>query len=152
MSLEHSEEQEIPTEREVAFLERYFDLQRARFEDRLEVVINVDHDVREALAPTLILQPLAENAIRHGISARTGRTLVEVRGWRDNGTLRLQVKDDGPGLPPGWDPETDVGVGLSNTRERLRRLYGDSHSFEITGKPGAGVRVEIGLPYHEATA
>jgi two-component system LytT family sensor kinase len=147
LSLDHSEDQEIPLEQELAFLERYLDIQKVRFEDRLDVAT----DVLNGLVPTFVLQPLVENAIRHGIAPRSAKGSVEVAAWRDNGRLRLRVRDDGPGLPRGWDPAHNQGVGISNTRERLRRLYGDAeHTFEITGEPGAGVRVDLSFPFRDA--
>jgi two-component system LytT family sensor kinase len=146
LSLDHSEDPEIPLERELAFLERYFGLQKIRFEDRLRVNMNIDPHTPAVLVPTFILQPLVENAIRHGISARPGLGLIEVSAWLEHGTLRLRVRDDGPGLPAGWSLEATAGVGLSNTRERLRHLYGDRQKFEITAAEGGGVKADITLP------
>ena len=145
LSLEHAEDQEISLEDEMAFLERYLGIQKARFEDRLDVRFDVSPEARQALAPTFVLQPLVENAVQHGIAQRSNGGSIHVKAWRDNGSLKLRVTDDGPGLPAGWRE----GVGLANTRERLRRLYGEDGSFAIEGAPGAGVRVEVALPYHE---
>ncbi|HLJ47212.1 MAG TPA: histidine kinase [Bryobacteraceae bacterium] len=148
MSLEHADGQEVPLERELAFVERYLELQRARFEDRLEVTMNIDPGVRRARVPAFLLQPLVENAIRHGISARPDTGLVELSAWRENGHLRLRVRDDGPGISAAWDPRKKAGVGIANTRERLRNLYGDhGQRLEIHSEPGHGVRVEISLPF-----
>lgn len=148
MSLEHADGQEVPLERELAFVERYLELQRARFEDRLEVAMKIDPEVRGALVPAFLLQPFVENAIRHGISARPDPGMVELSAWRENGHLRLRVRDDGPGLPAALDPRKPAGVGIANTRERLRNLYGDnSQRIEIHSEPGRGVRVEISLPF-----
>lgn len=148
LSLEHAEDQEIPLAQEVAFIERYLELQKARLEDRLEAVLRVDADVLDALVPTFILQPLVENAIRHGTAPRVDQGLVEVHAWRTNGRLHLSVQDDGPGLPPGWDPRLSEGIGISNTRERLRHLYGDrEQNFEISSDVGRGVRVDLSFPF-----
>ena len=150
LSLTHAEDQEIPLTQEVAFIERYLDLQKAR-DDRLEAVVHVESDVLDALVPTFILQPLVENAIRHGTATRLEQGLVEVSAWRTNGQLHLRVKDDGPGLPPGWDSKVNAGIGISNTRERLRHLYGDrDQKFEISSEAGNGVRVELSLPFRNS--
>jgi sensor histidine kinase YesM len=94
-----------------------------------------------------VLQPLVENAIRHGIAARSSRGSLQIKAWRDNGALRLRVADDGPGLS---EAPTE-GVGLSNTRERLKRLYGEQgQSLALQSSPGAGVTVDVTLPFHEA--
>jgi LytS/YehU family sensor histidine kinase len=149
MSLEYAREQETSLERELAFIECYVELQKVRFEDRIDVITNIAPDVRGALVPSLILQPLVENAIRHGLASDAVDGQIEIRAWRERESLRLSVHDDGPGLPADWDPERGFGVGLSNTRERLHRLYGDGQRFEIAGHPGAGVRVALTLPFRQ---
>ena len=129
-------------------MEHYLTIQKARFQDRLATIVKADSDVLKALVPTFILQPLVENAVLYGMSPRVEKGTVEVSAWRTNGQLHLAVQDDGPGLPEGWDPEQSVGIGISNTRERLRQLYGDGkQSFEILSEPGRGVRVEISMPF-----
>jgi LytS/YehU family sensor histidine kinase len=166
MSLEHAREQETPLARELAFIESYVDLQKVRFEDRFDVITTIDPGVMDALVPSLILQPLVENAIRHGMEghatsdrpgaatrsgpARSGPVQIEIKAWREDTLLRLTVHDDGPGLPSDWDPEHGLGVGLSNTRERLRRLYGSRQSFTIAGNAGSGVAVAMTLPFRAA--
>jgi two-component system LytT family sensor kinase len=153
LSLTHAEDQEIPLAQEIAFIERYLDLQKARLEDRLEAIVQVDADVLDALVPTFILQPLVENAIRHGAAPRLEPGLVEVRAWRTNGLLHLRIQDDGPGLPPDWDPDDNAGIGISNTRERLRRLYGDrQQNFEISSDAGKGVRVDLSFPFRDSSS
>jgi two-component system LytT family sensor kinase len=148
LSLAHSDEQEITLAQEMAFVDRYLKLQAVRFEDRLQVSLRPDPDVLDALVPPFILQPLVENAIRYGASAKSTLTSVQVDAWRQNGDVRLRVCDDGPGLPPGWSFDSHAGIGLSNTRERLRHLYGaEGHSFEIARQPDGGVRVELSLPF-----
>jgi two-component system, LytTR family, sensor kinase len=147
LSLDHADDQEIPLEQEIAFIERYLDLQKTRFEERLITILKVEPDVLDALVPTFVLQPLVENAIRYSTAERLGISCVEVQAWEEGGYLRLRVLDDGPGLPPGWDPERDVGIGISNTRERLRRLYGDREQyFSIRSEPGKGVQVDLTFP------
>jgi two-component system LytT family sensor kinase len=150
LSLAHSEDREVPLAREIAFVEHYLAIQKARFQDRLATIVKADSDVLDALVPTFILQPLVENAVLYGMSPRLEKGTVEVCAWRSNGQLHLAVQDDGPGLPRGWDPEQSVGIGISNTRERLRQLYGDrNQTFEIRGESGQGVRVEMSMPYRQ---
>lgn len=151
ISLAHSAEHEIPLSQEISFIDRYLKLQTVRFDQRLQVTLNPDPQVLDALVPPFILQPLVENAVRYGAAARTSPTLVKVDAWRDNGHVCLQVRDDGPGLPSGWSFERNAGIGLSNTRERLRHLYGpDGHSFEVASEPLGGVRVRLRLPFTTA--
>jgi signal transduction histidine kinase len=151
LSLDHAGEQEIPLQQELAFVDRYMKLQKIRYEDRLDVIVDVEPLALRALVPPFILQPLLENSIRHGIAVRSGTGIIEIQAWCQHDRLRLSVRDDGPGLPPGWSLEKARGVGLSNTRERLKRLYGDAHSFSITGNPGSGVLVDLAFPLRHAT-
>lgn len=152
LSLEYADEDEIPLEQELAFVELYLEIQRARFEDRLQVRVDYDPRVADALVPTFILQPLVENAVHHGVATRFERTLIEVSANRGEGRLRLSVRDNGSGLPEGWDAARDAGIGLSNTRERLQRLYGDSRQhFDIRRRPQGGVEVELSFPLRAAS-
>jgi two-component system, LytTR family, sensor kinase len=153
MSLEHAREQEMPLERELTFIACYIDLQKVRFDDRIALVTDVAPDVMTALVPSLILQPLVENAVRHGIAGGNRAGHIEIHARRDAEHLRLTVKDDGPGLPPDWNADEGFGVGLSNTRERLERLYGRQQRFEITNLDGGqGVQVALTLPLRAAVA
>jgi signal transduction histidine kinase len=151
LSLDHADEQEIPLQQELAFVDRYLKLQKIRFDNRLDVIVDVEPPALSAFVPTFILQPLLENSIRHGIARRSTAGLIEIQAWQENGALHLSVRDDGPGLPSNWDPERGLGVGLRNTRERLRRLYGNDQHFEIAGIEGSGVRVDMTLPYHDGS-
>jgi two-component system, LytTR family, sensor kinase len=151
LSLDHIDRQEIGLEQELAFIERYLQLQAMRFEDRLDVSMNLDPDVQDALVPPFILQPLVENAVRHGAAARSAHGTIAVEAWRDNGRVRLAVRDNGPGLPAGWSLDRNQGIGIANTRERLRHLYGDGNqSLKVSDEPGGGVRVDLSLPFRSA--
>jgi two-component system, LytTR family, sensor kinase len=151
LSLDHTSEQEIPLRRELAFVERYLQLQAVRFEGRLTVSLAPSPDVLDALVPPFILQPLVENAIRHGTTQSVHGGSIRVDARHDNGRVHLSVTDNGPGLPEGWAFESHAGIGLSNTLERLRQLYGgDQQAFAIGGAPGGGVRVDLLLPYRLA--
>jgi two-component system LytT family sensor kinase len=149
LSLEHDREPEIPLERELAYVECYLDLQKVRFEDRFEVITKVDPDVLDAYVPTFILQPLVENALRHGVLTRSSPGQILIEACREDGSLRLSVRDDGPGLPADWDAAGGSGVGLTNTRERLHRLYGKDQSLDIAATPGSGVHVALTLPFRK---
>ncbi|HEX2861846.1 MAG TPA: histidine kinase [Lacunisphaera sp.] len=129
---------------EIAFIEKYLEIERIRFRDRLTAEIRVDPAVLEAEVPSLIIQPLVENAIRHGIEpqARKGRVTVSARP--EGGGVLLTVHDNGGGMPAGGF--TREGIGLANTRARLRELYGDRHRFELANHPEGGLEVRIHLP------
>jgi two-component system, LytTR family, sensor kinase len=139
---------ETPLSTELEFLERYLAIEQVRFSDRLRPRIEVDAANRRALAPQLILQPLVENALRHGIARRADAGTLEIAARRDGETLVLTVRDDGPGLDPGGSATT--GVGLANIRARLAALYGDRASLDIADAAGGGVVATIRLPYHES--
>jgi two-component system, LytTR family, sensor kinase len=139
--------QEVPLRRELALLERYLDIQRARFVDRLRVDVNIDPAVLDALVPRLVLQPIVENAVRHGIGSRASRGHITISASAAAGTLRLRVQDDGQG--PSWRDEAEraaEGVGLGNTRERLQALYGPGDRLSMTSAPGGGTIVELSIP------
>jgi len=143
---EGSHETRLSTE--LDFLEHYLAIEQVRFSDRLRPRVEVDAAIRRASVPRFILQPLVENALRHGIARRADAGLLEVAARREGDTLVLTVRDDGPGLGPAG--QAAAGVGLANTRARLAALYGDRASLEIANAAGGGVLVAIRLPYHEA--
>src|SRR5262249_26454779 len=119
-----SESQEVPLEREMETLELYLDIMRHRFEDRLSVEVRIAPDVRRALVPHLLLQPLVETSIGHGADPQPSAVRVHVDARRENGSTRIAVRDSGRGLPGGAFRK---GTGLSNTAERLEKLYGAGH-------------------------
>jgi len=148
LTLAHAEDQEIPLSQEIAFIERYLYLQKARFEERLAATVKVEPDALHALVPTFILQPLVENAVRYGTEFRPQQSVVEVSAWRSDEQLHLRVRDNGPGLPAGWDPEVSVGNGISTTRARLECFYGvNEQSFTISSQPMQGVCVDMTVPF-----
>jgi signal transduction histidine kinase len=144
LTLDSEGVQEVSLRSELDFLERYLDIQRIRFQDRMKVNIDVKEELLEARVPNLILQPLVENAIKHGISQRTGPGTVTIAARRQDSTLELEVIDDGPGTS-SEPPQTAGGYGLSNTRERLQQLYGAAQSLTCT-RDDSGFTVRISLP------
>jgi signal transduction histidine kinase len=147
-TINSNQENEIPLRRELDFLRDYLEIEKVRFQDRLTPRLSVDPATLDALVPIFLLQPLVENAIRHAVAVRSAPCTVEVRAVRNNGVLQLDVADDGPGL----NGRKREGIGLSNTRERLARLYPDRYSFELADSPGHGLTVRISIPYHETGA
>ena len=145
LTLENVGVQEAPLAQELQFLERYLDIERIRFSDRLVVRIEVAPDTLDASIPYLILQPLVENAIRHGIAARSSPGCVIVRAAREGDTLVLEVKDDGPGIQVAAASKN--GIGISSTRARLEKLYGKAHVFELRSAEAGGLAVKLAFPF-----
>lgn len=152
LCVEHSAEEEISLRSEIQFLKEYCALQATRYEGNLEIDLRVDENVMNALVPTFVFQPLVENSIRYGAAAGSGRGVIEVSAWPEGDRLKLRVRDDGAGLPVNWDPELSNGVGIANTRERLRWLYGDAgQQFQIANNVNfPGVCVDMTIPLHRA--
>lgn len=147
LSLDARDRQEIPLAEELAFLDHYVAIQKIRFAENLRIEIQVTPEVKYALVPCLILQPVVENAIRHGISARASGGSVNVTARPGPNQLEIRVTDDGVGLPPGWTLETSAGTGLSVTRERIIGLHPDGNRrFSVRPLRGGGTEVEISLP------
>jgi len=146
LSLDRAGQQEVTLAEDVAFLDRYVDIQRLRFGNRLQVKIDIDPALGPLVVPSLLLQPLVENAITHGLAnkADTGEVSIVAKRWNAEAACIL-VSDNGVGLPPGWSWERDAGVGLTTTRARLAALYGAGQSLKVRNA-SKGVTVEIILP------
>ena len=144
LTLEDVEAQEVPLWREFEFLRLYLSIEQVRFEDRLQVRIAPSAALSEFLVPHMVLQPIVENAVRHGLGQSEDAVTIEVVAASSNGSLKLTVSDDGPGLLSSRPGRS--GIGLTNTRSRLARLYGDSAELVIEQAEGRGVRVTITLP------
>jgi LytS/YehU family sensor histidine kinase len=142
LSLEDDGRHEVTLEEELEFLDRYVDIQKQRFGERLEISYDVEPRARRVLVPRLLLQPLVENSIVHGLSRQEGIGRVNVLGRIADGVLRLAVLDNGPGI----GATVTEGIGLGNTRERLRQHYGDGAHFEIENRAEGGLVVRIMLP------
>ena len=146
--LDEEAPQEVPLAQELDFLEDYLDIQSIRFQGALDTTIDVPPALHDAQVPNLILQPVVENAIKHGASKVRGIGRIELRARRDDDQLMLTVEDNGPGLGPD---QTD-GLGLRNVRARLEELYGDEQALRLNALPDDGTRVTLTLPYHTGTA
>jgi signal transduction histidine kinase len=146
LALENVGTQEVSLKQELEFLERYLELEQIRFQDRLRIELDIEPETLDTQVPNMILQPLVENAIRHGISQNPAAGIVRVLARRDEKRLRVEVHDDGPGLSSDAGRPHREGVGLSNTRKRLQRLYGDEHKFEVGNGERGGALVVVELP------
>ncbi|HEX6284666.1 MAG TPA: ATP-binding protein, partial [Pyrinomonadaceae bacterium] len=127
----------------------YVEIHKTLMRDRLNVHVNVDPETLDAAVPNMILQPLVENAIRHGISPRPEGGNIEIHARRMDDQLYVEINDDGLGMPE-HAAEMHGGVGLINTRERLKHLYNDAHTFNLSSFPGSGVTIRISVPFREA--
>ena len=146
MALDNVSTHEVTLKEELDFLARYLEIEQTRFEDRLTVRMKIEPGVLDARVPNLILQPLVENAIRHGVAPLLTPGTIEISARRENGNLRLEVRDNGSGLPNS-SQHVREGVGLSNTRARLVQLYAKDHTFEAANAPGGGLLVTIVIPF-----
>ena len=142
--LDESGKQEVSLGEEMEFLQTYLEIQKIRFGDRLQLEIVVPREFLPARVPSLILQPMVENAVEHGIGARSAGGAIRLAAARNNGLLTLTVYNDGPRMPEDWEQRT--GVGLSNVRARLRSLYGNAWQLNIQNQP-LGVEVQLSVPY-----
>ena len=145
-SLESHRTQEVTLKEEIDFLDKYLEIQKMLMRDRLRVRLNVEPETLDASVPNMLLQPLVENAIKHGISPRPEGGNIEVYARRLDGKLYVEITDDGLGMNEQQDGN---GVGLVNTRERLKHLYGGAHTFNLSSFPGRGVTIRISLPFKE---
>jgi sensor histidine kinase YesM len=140
-------ERHLPLGDELQLVERYLDLQRVRFADRLDVTIALDPDAATARVPLLVVQPLVENALRHGLAPLVTPMSLTVRAARDNGAIRIIVEDTGSGLPDAWSLESTPGTGLRNLATRLSVEYGAAGTLDVSRRSGGGVTATITMPY-----
>ena len=147
-SLATEKAQEVTLKEEIEFLEKYVEIHKTLMRDRLNVRVSIDPETLDAAVPNLLLQPLVENAIKHGISPRPAGGNIEIHASRQDGKLHIEIIDDGLGMHEE-EIGTYDGVGLINTRERLKHLYNDAHSFKLISSPGKGVIIRISVPFRE---
>jgi signal transduction histidine kinase len=163
-ALERADRSEVPLREELLFADDYLAIMQIRMEGRLSVEKDIAPGAEDALVPNLVLQPLVENAVKHGVSENAGPGCVRIEAWREGEQLHLRVADDGPGLPTSGEPLAE-GIGLENTRDRLRERYGEagrlllhpargSMNGSANGRPhapsGSGLAATLSLPYHTA--
>jgi LytS/YehU family sensor histidine kinase len=147
LTLENSGSMEVTLRQEIEFLNGYLEIERIRFQDRLTTEINIDPDMLDVRVPNLILQPIVENAMRHAVgNSHDGH--VEIAAFPVNGSLHIEVKDNGPGLlsDRAFEARRGKGLGLANTQARLVGLYGTDASFEMKNRPSGGLTVTIEIP------
>ena len=144
--LDDSTRQQVPLEEEMAFTQKYLDIQKVRFMDRLQVDVDIPGELHLAQVPSLILQPMVENAIKHGIAKRAQGGSIRIVASHSSGMLTLSVFNDGPSLPVNWETSRP-GVGISNVRSRLRTLYGTACDIHMRNPSSGGVEVSVSLPF-----
>ena len=150
VSLSHDRPQEVSLARELQLVEGYLGIQRVRFADRLLVTYDVHPEIHGAIVPSMILQPLVENAVIHGIATDTGTCRVTISAARERGSLRLEVRDTGPGFASAVGSRRGEGIGLVNTRARLQQLYGSAQQIDCFDAAGGGACVVIRIPFRVA--
>jgi signal transduction histidine kinase len=148
LALDNIDTHEVPLSQELDFLKRYLEIEQTRFGQRLSVQMEIEPVTLQARVPNLVLQPLVENAIRHGIERHARPGLLVVRSVREAGLLRLEVQDNGAGLAEG--KVSREGIGLSNTRTRLQQLYGTEQKFELQNAAAGGFLARVSIPFRAA--
>jgi two-component system LytT family sensor kinase len=154
MSLDNVAVQEVTLKNEIEFVRNYLHIEQVRFQDRLSVTLDIDPETLDAMVPNMLLQPLVENSIRHGIAKSLGPGTIHIESKRLDGLVRISVRDNGPGFPAtcnangngNGNGKPKGGLGLGNTRARLRQLYGESHRLDISNAPGGGTIVTLEVP------
>lgn len=145
--LDDSARQQVPLREEMEFAQKYLDIHKVRFTDRLQISVDVPGELYLAQVPSLILQPMVENAIKHGITKRAQGGIIRISASHRNGMLTLSVCNDGPSLPTEWET-TRPGIGIANVRTRLQTLYGDAFNINIRNRnSGGGVEASVSLPF-----
>ena len=144
-----SEAQEVPLSAELVFVDDYLAIQRVRFSDRLHVQKTIAPETLDAAVPSLVLQPILENAVEHGMARDAGPISVNITVERRGEDLLLEVTDTGPGFAAGMSRE---GIGLANTRARLQEMYGNRYRFEYGNLPDGGASVRMSIPFRSAPA
>jgi sensor histidine kinase YesM len=137
----------IPLREELDFIKSYLDIEQARFNDRLTIHYDIDEVTLGALVPSLVLQPLVENAIKHGFARKTGKGEIHLQTAHVQDKVVMRIKDDGKGTDQSADQLLSAGIGLKNVQERLNLLYKDQYALDIQSAPGLGFEVTITIPY-----
>ena len=145
--LDNAGEQEVSLGKELEMLTPYLEIEKTRFSDKLVISTDIEPETRFAKVPNLLLQPLVENAIKHGISRRTTGGTINISAKKENGKLQIRISDNGKGLPPDDKKNVKEGIGISYTRGRLAYLYTANHTFSIENNDDGGVIVNIVIPF-----
>jgi two-component system, LytTR family, sensor kinase len=151
LTLDHSDQQLVTLKEETEFLRCYLDIEQVRFGDRLRVTFEMDPAALSAQVPHLILQPVVENAIQHAVAPRTAQSQIDIKAAYRNGLLRLEIKDNGPGISSD-ELLADRGLGLNNIRARLNQIYGQDFRFELRNNPDGGLTVSMEIPFQANAA
>jgi two-component system, LytTR family, sensor kinase len=144
--VEDSDRQQVPLAEELEFTQKYLDIQKVRFAERLQFSVDVPQELLPAQVPSLILQPMVENAVKHGIARRVQGGAIRITASRSNGTLTMRVYNDGPRLPEGWEIGQS-GIGIVNVRTRLQSLYGDQFELSMRDQAPGGVEATVSMPF-----
>ena len=144
--VDDSDRQQVPLGEELEFTQKYLDIQKVRFAERLQFSVDVPQELLPAQVPSLILQPMVENAVKHGIARRVQGGTIKITAFRSNGTLTLRVYNDGPSLPVGWETSRS-GIGIVNVRTRLQSLYGDQFELSMRNQQPGGVEATVSVPF-----
>lgn len=146
ITIEKSASQFVDLKEELEFTDLYLEIEKVRFKDRLKVNKNIPDNVLSWKVPFLILQPIIENSIKHGLTKHEQSDTINIDCKMNGSSLILEVSDNGPGLPEGWSLEDSSGIGLKNISERLETLYGGKHEFKIGNNGETGIKIEISIP------
>jgi sensor histidine kinase YesM len=140
----------VPLEEEERLLQQYLSIMQVRFGERLRVTVDIPAGLRDAMVPPLLLQPLVENCVQHGVDPESGRLDIDVRAQQRNGRLEIAVRDHGPGLGTATRTTVGSGLGLTNTRRRLERMYGTDQQFSLVSAEGGGALATVSIPFKAA--
>ncbi|MEM8896388.1 MAG: histidine kinase, partial [Bacteroidota bacterium] len=144
--LTRENDQLVPLNDELELVQKYLDIEQVRFKENIKVIYEVEQSSRMAMVPNMILQPIIENAIKHGLSKTMGQGCIKIKSSVEETDLHLEVLNTAPYLDTSPDPENGNGIGLTNTQKRLKQLYKSDHSFEITYQEPVGVLVKMKFP------
>lgn len=150
LTLDKADMQIVTLEDEIEFTRRYLEIERIRFQDRLTVDIDIDSQVFNAEVPTLILQPLVENAMRHGVDSNSGMSRIQIAAHLQNDQVLIEIRDDGKDLKKITGQNAAAGLGLKNTRARLSELYDENYSFSLIRSESGWTTAQIVIPFSQA--
>jgi LytS/YehU family sensor histidine kinase len=151
-AIQHAPEEEVTLRKEIVFLKQYLAIQQTGRQNPFLISWDIDSRVDQTLVPTLLLQPLLENSIRHGLSSGKGFGCIDILARQMGSRLFLQVRDNGTGLPEDWSFEQYAGIGLRNTKARLFQMFGTNHSFRISNVPEGGLCISLSIPFRTQSA